>query len=115
MLDASGELRFSNAAVDAGVANPPTGGYAVKWFHFDNATGTETPAGTTEAGEPNVSAPSGLLASAGNYVKAEIRAIDGADSSWAMPVHAYFVRDGKDWRLVGLERLPDSVKEGRTK
>jgi hypothetical protein len=28
VLHASGELRFSNAAVDAGVADPPTGGYA---------------------------------------------------------------------------------------
>ena len=107
VLDASGELRFSNAAVDAGVANPPTGGYAVKWFHFDNATGSETAVGTTEAADPKVSAPAGLLSAPGAYVKAEIRAIHGADLSWTVPVHAYFVRDGNNWRLIGFERLPE--------
>ena len=107
VLDASGELRFSNAAVDAGVANPPTGGYAVKWFQFDNATGSETAIATTEAGDPTVSAPAGLPSRPGAYVKAEIRAIHGADLSWTDPVHAYFVREGRGWRLVGFERLPD--------
>ena len=56
VLDASGALTFSNAAVDAGVANPPTGGYAVKWFHFDNTTGTETPVGTTRSERTDTSA-----------------------------------------------------------
>ena len=106
-LDASGALTFSNAAVDAGVAEPPARGYVADWFRFDNATGTATPAGTTDGVGTTLNAPSDLLAASGDYVKVQIRAVGGAHSSWAIPVHVYFVREGNSYRLVGFERLPD--------
>ena len=40
-----GRLRFANAAVDAGVAQPPTS-YVVQWERFDNDTGIHTAVGT---------------------------------------------------------------------
>ena len=49
---------------------------------FRQHNSAETAAGTTEAGEPKISAPSGLLAAPGAYVKAEIRGINGADLAW---------------------------------
>jgi hypothetical protein len=35
--------------------------------------------------------------------------VDGAHPSWAIPVQAFFVRNGQDWKLVGFERLPDGA------
>jgi hypothetical protein len=106
-LDESGALTFSNAAVDARVANVPSG-YKVNWFHFNNATEQTTPFGESTASGPRVLAPSGLRSAVGTYVKAEIRAVRGADPSWADPIHVYFVREPSGWKLVGLERMPES-------
>jgi hypothetical protein len=106
VLDASGDLRFSNAAVDAGVADPPAGGYAVQWFRFDNESGSKVALRMNEADDPDVSTPVGLPSATGSYVMAEIRAIGGAHPSWSVPVSAYFVREQGAWRLVGFERLP---------
>ena len=109
VLDASGSLKFVNAAVAAGVAKAPAS-YEVSWFTFDNATGTSTPIGapTTAAGE-QTTAPSGLPASNGAFVRVQIRAVDGAHQSWDIPVQAFFVRNGQGWKLVGFERLPDGA------
>ena len=73
-LDGSGALTFDNAAVGAGVAEAPAGGYVVHWSRFDNNTGTATDrhvdshrerphAGPVTAGGP------------GSYIKVEIRAV----------------------------------------
>ena len=48
-LDGSGALTFDNAAVGAGVAEAPAGGYVVHWSRFDNNTGTATEIGTSTA------------------------------------------------------------------
>ena len=103
-LSASGALTFKNAAADAGVAKPPAE-YAVQWLRFDNAAGTTTPIGTTAAPGTDVRAPAGLPSNAGDYIRVEISA-KGGPESWAAPVHAYFVREGSGWKLVGFERLP---------
>jgi hypothetical protein len=105
VLDASGDLRFSNAAVDAGVADPPNGGYAVEWFRFDNGTGSKVALRT--GNDADISTPVALPSEPGSHVMAEIRAIDGADPSWSIPVRAYFVREQGNWRLVGFERTPE--------
>lgn len=103
-LDANGTLGFTNAAVDAGVA-PAAGEYSVAWSAFDNAAGTAREIGQTKGGLRQ-SAPPGVQATEGSYLKVAIGAGAGAPPSWAKPVHAYFLRTGGAWKLVGLERLP---------
>ncbi len=109
-LDASGALSFGNAAVAAGVAQPPAS-YEIAWLRFDNATGAVTPIGAPgrSAGGPS-QPPSGLPSAEGAFVRVDIRAVDPPHPSWAIPVHAYFQRTGQGWKLVGFERLPDGAR-----
>jgi hypothetical protein len=106
VLDASGMLRFGNAAVMAKVASAPAS-YEVSWFTFDNASGASTPIGSpaAAAGE-QASAPAGLPTADGAYVRVEIKAVNPPHASWAIPVQAFFRREGGGWTLVGFERLP---------
>jgi hypothetical protein len=77
----------------------------VQWLRFDNATGATTAIGTTNAPGTSVPAPKDLPTTAGSYIRAEIAA-KGGPESWAAPAHAYFVREGAGWKLVGFERMP---------
>jgi hypothetical protein len=106
-LDSRGRLSFENAAVAAGVAKTPAGGYRVEWSRFDNQTGEATAIGSSTAtlGE-QAQAPAGLPSSAGSFVKLQVSAVDSSEPSWAAPVDVYFRRTGEGWTLVGLERLP---------
>ena len=60
-LSPEGVLTFTNIAVDVKAAQPATE-YRVRWFAFDNQTGTATPVGD-EAASPDLSAhaPAALL------------------------------------------------------
>ena len=105
-LDGGGALTFDNAAVQAGVANPPAGGYVVQWARFDNNTGAATEIGTSTAGgNGRTQAPAALPAEPGSYIRLEIRAVQPEHAVWGAPVTAFFRRAG-GWRLVGLERTP---------
>lgn len=109
-LDASGILRFGNAAVAAGVAEPPAS-YEVTWLRFDNATGAVTPIGTSGGSAGGrAPPPPGLPGAEGAFVRVDIRAVDPPHPSWAVPVHAYFTRRDQGWKLVGFERLPDAAQ-----
>jgi hypothetical protein len=103
-LSDRGLLTFDNAAVSAGVAPAPAGGYTVRWARFDNNTGQTTADLGTSASAPS-QAPMPLPSEPGSYIKVEIRAVQPANPSWSAPVDAYFRRDG-GWKLVGLERMP---------
>lgn len=104
-LSPDGTLSFENAAVAAGVAAAPRGGYTVKWARFDNATGTATDIGTSSATESGrTSAPSPLPSENGVYLKLEIRAVQPPNASWAEPASVFFRRIDGGWKLVGLER-----------
>ena len=106
-LTADGRLRYRNAAVDAGVASAPTGGYRVTWLNFDNATGAATPLGTpVTASGLEAQAPAPLPTAGDGMVRVEVAAIGGADASWLVPVSAYFRRNNAGWQLVGFDRLP---------
>jgi hypothetical protein len=108
------QLHFRNAAVEAGVAKPPSG-YRVAFFSFDNNTDTAKP--LTEAGVTGGVAGGGKAEASGTisvplppkvdsaFIKAEISAT-GGPAEWAKPITVYFRRAGQVWRLVGLERLP---------
>ena len=110
VLDASGNLTFGNAAVAAGVATAPES-YEVTWFAFDNATGSATPIGqpTTASGD-QATAPSGLPAASGSFVRVDIKAVNPPHPSWTVPVRAFFTRTGSGWSLVGFERLPEDAR-----
>ena len=106
-VDGSNALTFRNAAVAAGVASAPAS-YEIAWFAFDNATRTATPIGAPAASNrEGAAAPAGLPAADGSYVRVDIKALDPAHPSWAIPVRAYFHRTGGAWKLVGFERMPD--------
>jgi hypothetical protein len=103
-LSDGGLLTFDNAAVSAGVAPAPAGGYDVRWARFDNNTGQTTADLGRSASVPS-QGPMPLPSEPGSYIKVEIRAVQAANPSWGAPVDAYFRRDG-GWKLVGLERMP---------
>jgi hypothetical protein len=106
-LDASGALSFGNAAVQYGVTSAPRG-YTAAWHTFDNATGESRPLGQTTAAQSPISAPAGLPGAPGAYIRVDISADHPDHPSWKEPVRAYFQRQAAGWKLVGLERLPDS-------
>jgi hypothetical protein len=106
-LDAAGVLTFGNAAVEHGFASAPSG-YAAEWYAFDNATGESRSLGGTPGAQAQIKAPSGLPGAVGAYIRVDITADHPEHPSWKKPVRAYFVRQAAGWRLLGLERLPDS-------
>ncbi|HET7219440.1 MAG TPA: hypothetical protein VFJ02_15390 [Vicinamibacterales bacterium] len=104
-LDESGRVTFQNAAVAAGVAKAPAGGYLVRWFTFDNNSNTATAIGTpTVVPSAEARAPGTLPAS--GFVKLEISGVQPEHASWATPISVYFRRAATGWVLVGVDRLP---------
>jgi hypothetical protein len=107
-LSATGDLTFVNAAVAAGVAKEPKGGYRASWFRFDNATGESTSLGESNTPPANTAAtlvaPRPLPIDADAYVRIDVAAIDPPHPSWSVPVRLYFRRLPDAWKLVGLER-----------
>jgi hypothetical protein len=99
-------LTFANAAVDGDFARAP-GGYRAVWSRFDNATGASARIGETSGATTTIDAPAGLPAGEGAYVRVEVSAVDAPDSSWGMPVNAYFRLHEGAWTLIGFERLPE--------
>lgn len=95
-------LRFANAAVDAGVAAPPTS-YVVQWEAFDNDTGAHTPAGSPlTVTLPEAPFPQALADEA--FVVARVFAIHPEYRHWTTPVAFYFRRQDTHWVPVGLFR-----------
>ena len=108
-LDASGVLSFGNAAVQYAVTSAPRG-YTAAWHTFDNATAETRPLGQTTGAQSPMKAAAGLPAAMGAYIRVDISADHPDHPTWKEPVRAYFQRQAAGWKLVGLERLPDSPK-----
>jgi hypothetical protein len=104
-MDQEGTLTFRNAAVDADMARIPSGYHAV-WSTFDNVTGTTRRIGETSGRTTRITAPAGLPATPGAFVRVELSSVGAASESWTVPVHAYFRAQDDGWRLVGFERMP---------
>jgi hypothetical protein len=100
-LDGNGQLTFINAAVAAGVAQPPTG-YEAAWYRFDNVTGIRTPIGVTKSATPTMAAAGALE---GEFVSVDVSAVGGV-AAWRTPASLYFRRSSAGWSLVGLTRQP---------
>jgi hypothetical protein len=111
-LDANGRLTFSNAAVDAGVAQAPAS-YRASWSSFDNTTNESRAITETVSPSPAMQAPAGLPTAPGSFVAIEISADDTTHPSWSTPIRTYFQREGATWKLVGLERVPENLPTGR--
>jgi len=101
-----GKLTFDNAAVMARVAESPQT-YRASWFEFDNATGNTRALLATSSGTTTIEAPSGLPAAVGGFVGVDISAESTEFPAWRRPVRVYFRRESNDWKLVGLERIPE--------
>jgi len=102
-------LTFDNAAVDADVAHVPDA-YRASWFQFDNATGATRRLSETRSRATAMDAPAGLPRGLGSYVEVEIAADSKDNPTWREAVRAYFRREIGGWKLVGLERMPDSLQ-----
>ena len=102
-LAADGTLTFSNAAVDAGVATPPSA-YVLAWSAFDNATAAAVGAPQeTRVDSPRAAAPQNLLRDP-EFVSVAVRTVHPDYPAWNAPVTIVFRRTAQGWRAVGLER-----------
>ena len=78
------------------------------WFSFENPTGETRPIGEIRATPSGLVPPQDLVPTAsGGFVAVDITAHSAAHISWQQPVRTFFRRTNDDWKLVGLERLPD--------
>lgn len=100
-LSPTGALTFSNAAVAAGVATH--GLYTIAWAAFDNGSGAGERVAVEKQQEPRGTAPGALLSKA-DYIEATIWSQHPERAGWAIPVRAYFKREGAAWKTVGLYR-----------
>jgi hypothetical protein len=103
-LSSAGRLLFENAAVAAGFAAEPRGGYRVRWDRFDNATGALTPLGESAMDVAGgVDAPVSLPDAHDAFVSVRVSAVQPPHDTWT-PVRAYFRRASSGWTLVGIDR-----------
>jgi hypothetical protein len=105
-------LSFGNAAVDADVAHAPQA-YRAAWFQFDNATGDARPLTETVSGTTHIDAPTNLPRVVGSYVEVDLVADSTEHPTWRQPVRTFFRRETGGWKLVGLERMPESMSANR--
>ena len=107
-LDENGTLTFDNAAVAADVARPPAG-YRSNWFSFDNATGQVVPLFEASSVGATLATPRDLPTASGGIVMVDVSAITDVYDAWRRPLRIYFRRQTGRWKLVGLERMPESL------
>jgi len=101
-------LTFENAALEAGVAKGPVT-YRASWAVFDNTTGQTKAISETQGTTTTLDVPNGLPAGAGSFIEVAISAEAAGYPTWKEPVRTYFRRMGDGWKLVGLERLPQTI------
>jgi hypothetical protein len=111
-LDANNRLTFENAAVAAGVAKGAVT-YRASWALFDNATGQTRPLSETQSTTTTIEAPSSLPTAVGSFIEVSISADNPAYPTWKEPIRTHFRRQSDGWKLVGLERLPETLSAGR--
>lgn len=96
-------VRFTNAAVEAGVAEPEAD-YDVQWFRYDNTLGVREPVSSPVLMEEAWAAiPEGALEGA-DHAGVEIRTLHDDYPGWRAPVRIYLRRHAGGWEAVGVER-----------
>jgi hypothetical protein len=96
-------LRFRNAAVDAGIADPADG-YELAWFRFDNASGARSYVGSAQrVTTPAATIPAGLAGA--EYVGVDVRTLHEDEPLWRRPVRFYLRAVNNEWRVIGIDRL----------
>jgi hypothetical protein len=107
-LAPSGQLTLQNPAVHYGFAKEP-GTYFAAWSSFDNNTGAVRAIAETKGTGLRLAVPQGLPGRIGAYVLVQVRAAETPHQTWTKPVNVYFRRTEAGWKLVGVERMPDST------
>lgn len=104
-LAPDGTLRFSNAAVDAGVSTAPEY-YELQWSRFDNVADRHDRVGQSQkTSNTGGAAPPELLTSS-QYIAVSVSVKHPDYPHWAAPVEFYFRRQATGWTPVGLVRQP---------
>ena len=107
-LDPGGSLTFENPAVAGGFAKEPTA-YRAVWSRFDNATGNTSPIGETRSTSTTEAGPRDLPSAPDSFLEVDLSAESAQFPSWQQPVRTFFRRTSAGWKLVGLERLPETL------
>ena len=101
-LDRTGQLTFTNIAVDTRRAVAPQG-YEIVWATFDNATGQRTPVGPpVSVTSPLAQAPAAALTA--DFVEVAVHTRHPAYPDWRRPVVVHFRRQAGGWSVVGIRR-----------
>jgi hypothetical protein len=99
-------LRFSNAAVDAGIASAPDG-YELAWFRFDNTSGVHRSVDYSRASADGIGpVPTDRVEDA-EYIGVDVRASHREYPQWRTPARVYFRAQQDGWTTVGIDRRPD--------
>jgi hypothetical protein len=115
-LSHDGVLTFENAAVDAGIAKPPTA-YHLSWSRFDNATAETIGAGMVggiSAGtsgrvdRPSINLNTPNMADA-QFLRVSVATTHPDYPAWSNPVTFTFRRTNTGWETVGLDRTAQAV------
>ena len=113
-LDDSGTLTFENAAVRAGVAAAPAGGYRGEWHVFDNVTGGVRSIGGSAGTGTRLPPPAGFTAQSADFVRIDVSIAHGpaalqAGAGETVPVKVFMRRAASGWQLVGIDRMPTAA------
>ena len=104
-VNASGLLTFENAAERAGVAKAAER-YTIEWSRFDNATGTDQPAGDEQPVANRGRRRRRRCSHPDPSFSPRVRAVHPIVPHGTQPIMMYFRQTEVGWKLVGLERNP---------
>ena len=79
------------------------------WHVFDNATGAARRFAETASRETRMQAPPELPLIQGTFIRVDLHAASVEQPAWARPIQVYFKKLASGWKLVGLDRMPESA------
>ena len=104
VITADSTLRFTNAAVDAGLAEAAAV-YELSWFGFDNTSDARHYVGAAQQ-VTSVAVPIPVKElGAAQYAGVDIRVVHEDEPQWRKPVRVYLRATNNGWQVVGIERV----------